>query len=175
MISFIKMTTHLSDRIPTAEYINQWFLYDARTAPYCTLTPEIVAKILNQGYTRIYVSMGARFAEQQVELQKQDTFQNSLSLLQGLSFEMVVIDCLNPPFQEITQVLPCPNNMYLFSELTSPWFRNAYNSWKGKCYIPSKMNKDSDNIQIFNEFYNGPYSGYTKFLEKAKECWKNIL
>jgi hypothetical protein len=169
------MATHLSDRIPSAEYINQWFLFNARTSPYSTLTPELVVKILNKGYTRIYVSMGARFAEQQAELQKQDTFQNSLSLLQGLSFDMVVIDCLNPPFQEITQVLPCFNNMYLLGEVVSPFFKQAYNSWKGKCYIPRTINKDSNTFKSFSEFYNGPYTGYTKFLELANECWKNTL
>ncbi len=168
------MPTHFNDRIPKEEYQGKWFLFNAFSAPQKTITPQLVVKILNAGYTRIYVSMGAKFANQQMELQKEESFNESLKLLEGRSFEIVVLDCINAPFQNISCVLPSINNVYLMGENKTPFYKAPYGSWQGKCYIPRLLPQDSQEMIILNEFRNGPLRGLSEFTKTANHCWQNI-
>ena len=168
------MPTHFKDRIPKKQHQYKWFLFNAYSAPKKTITPQLVVKILDAGYTRIYISMGAKFADQQMELQKEESFNESLGLLEGRSFEIVVLDCINAPFQNISCVLPSVNNLYLMGENRRPFYKEPYNSWEGKCYIPRLLPQDSSEMKILNEFRNGPIRGLSEFTKTANQCWKKI-
>ena len=168
------MPTHFNDRIPKIQYQDEWFLFNAFSAPQKTITPQLVVKILDAGYTRIYVSMGAKFADQQIELQKEESFNESLELLEGRSFEIVVLDCINAPFQNISCVLPSVNNVYLMGENRRPCYKAPYNSWHGKCHIPRLLSQESSEMKILNEFRNGPLRGLTEFTKTANQCWQTI-
>ena len=169
------MPTHFNDRIPKEPYIKKWFIFNAYYAPHKTITPQMVIKILDAGYTRIYVSMGAKYADEQMEIQKKESFIKSLELLQGRSFELVVIDCINAPFQTISNVLPSVNNIYLMGENLRPFYKESYNSWNGKCQIPRLLHSESSEIKILNEFRNGPFCTQAKSLEIMNKCWFHIL
>ena len=168
------MPTHFNDRIPQKQHQDKWFLFHAFSAPQKTITPQLVVKILDAGYTRIYVSMGAKFADQQMELQKEKSFNESLGLLEGRSFEIVVLDCINAPFQNISRVLPSVNNVYLMGENQQPFYKTSYDSWQGKCYIPRLLAQESSEMKILNEFRNGPLGGLAEFTKIANECWQKI-
>lgn len=166
------MDTNFYQQTPSARFIRKWFIFNARTAPSHILTPEIIVQIFNEGYTRIYISMGYKFSLQQQELQKQESFQKSLSLLKDIQFEMVVIDCLNPPHQSITKLVP--SAYYLMGTNRNPLDKGLYNSWEVECRNTQLLSPDSKAIKILNEFRNGPYTKCLNHLKRAGMCWQNI-
>ena len=82
------MTTHFGNQIPKYEDQGKWFFYNAYQA-YCdgyppVILPDLVKKIHAKGFTRIYLSMGSKYAKGQETVQKLEDFEEQLPFLDHL-------------------------------------------------------------------------------------------
>ena len=168
------MTTHFGYQIPDSENYASWFFFYAYDAPQKIILPELVKKIYEAGFRKIYLSMGCKYAEQQIKVHKQKEFRQSMKHLEGIEFDLVVIDCLNPPDVSIAELFPAP--CYLMGENRRPFVKNLYQSWvkSEKAVNPMKLPADNKHLQIFNEVWNGKNVSYSNFKITKENSWRKL-
>jgi hypothetical protein len=170
------MSTHFGFQIPSN--LNNWIFfngyYDEIEKNYNRniITSELVKKIYESGITKVHLSIGSRFAEEQENYQKNKDFQESLLSLNNISFEVVIIDDLNPPHASIMELFPA--KYYLIGYKIRPINSYLYNSWKDKAINPKFCQNDHPAIKIFNEIYLGSNCSYKNYHIMRKNCWKKF-
>lgn len=179
------MTTHFGNQIPKYEDQEKWFFYNAYQA-YCdgyppVILPDLVKKIHDKGFTRIYLSMGSKYAKGQETVQKLKDFEDQMAVLnqlEGIVFDAVVIDSLNPPHANIKKLFPCRSEeCYLKGEDPNVFGKEFDQSWTEdgpKAVNPWKLEKTHPSRVIFDELAQGPNSSHSNFKTMCRNCWNKL-
>ena len=169
------MCTHFGYQMPTLESRDKWFFYNGNQGyKISPITPKLVKKIFNAGYSRIYLSLGSKYAEIQENIQKKPAHHDQQYELEGVFFEMIVIDCLNPPHVSICELFPC--EYYLMGQEVNVFNKRMYDSWETQKLMlnPSNLDQNHQVRIIFNEIYCGPNCSYTNFCNMGLNCWRRL-
>ena len=168
------MSTNFGYQIPNPPNNASWFYFDAYDAPHKIILPELVKMIYEKGFRKIYLSMGSKYAEHQKKIQTLNDFQERMHELEGVHFDLVVIDCLNPPDVSIADIFP--SDCYLLSENRSAFNKQLYESWlKAKKSVqPNQLEADSQERQMFDEIYQGKNISFGNFSITKKNCWRKL-
>jgi hypothetical protein len=103
------MSSHIPNKVPTDPL---WFVMDSYFKGEC-FTVEEVKAAFESGKTKIYISSGySRAKEQHLESLSESDF----SKLEGVLFDVVLIDSLNPPLISIKKLLPSRSYIKGFDE-----------------------------------------------------------
>ena len=168
------MTTHFGYQIPDSENYASWFFFDAYDAPRKILIPQLVKKIYEAGYRKIYLSMGCKYAENQKNVQKIKDFRESMKHLDGIAFDVVVIDCFNPPDVSIAELFPAP--CYLMGENRAPYVKELYESWitTQKALNPTTLPTDNKFRLMLDEVRMGKNVSYSNYTITKQNCWRKL-
>ena len=168
------MTTHFGYQIPDSENYASWFFFDAYDAPRKILIPQLVKKIYEAGYRKIYLSMGCKYAENQKNVQKIKDFRESMKHLDGIAFDVVVIDCINPPDVSIAELFPAP--CYLMGENRAPYVKELYESWitTQKALNPTTLPTDNKFRLMLDEVRMGKNVSYSNYTITKQNCWRKL-
>lgn len=168
------MSTNFGYQMPNPDNNASWFYFDAYDAPHKIILPELVKMIYQKGFRKIYLSMGSKYAEHQKKIQTLTDFQDQMKELEGVHFDLVVIDCLNPPDVSITDIFP--SDSYLMSEDRGSFNKQLYESWleAKKSVQPNQLEPDSHERQMFDEVYQGKNISFRNFTIIKKNCWRKL-
>ena len=101
-----------------------------------------------------------------------------LNQLEGIVFDAVVIDSLNPPHANIKKLFPCRSEeCYLKGEDPNVFGKEFDQSWTEdgpKAVNPWKLEKTHPSRVIFDELALGPYSSYSNFETMCRNCWNKL-
>ena len=180
------MSSHYNYQMPNEDDRQKWFFFNAHQSQ-CdgrppVILPEMVREIYNKGFTRIYLSMGAKFAEAQEKIQKLSDFQEKMeeqNQLEGIEFEAVVIDSLNPPHSSIKSLFPCASEeCYLMGEDRGVFEKRFVQSWTEdgpQAVNPWKLEETHPSRVIFNELARGPNCSYRNYRTMCQNSWLRLL
>ena len=179
------MTTHFGNQIPKSEDQGKWFFHKAYQADRDgyppVILPDLVEKIHAKGFTRIYLSMGSKYAKDQETIQKLKDFEEQMAVLnqlEGIVFDAVVIDSLNPPHANIKKLFPCRSEeCYLKGEDPNVFGKEFDQSWTEdgpKAVNPWKLEKTHPSRVIFDELAQGPNSSHSNFKTMCRNCWNKL-
>jgi|AACY02.10.fsa_nt_gi hypothetical protein len=146
------MSSHFPNRV---SYNSDWFVFDAYYLREI-LTPQKIRQIFDSGKRKIYISMGNGPSRNQKDYQD-SLDETEFDILNGIQFEAVLVDSLNPPHSSIRKMIP--SKYYLkgrerdiigsaFGSSVSSVFGN---SWKEGDY-----------------FYTGDFIALRKYVEEYK-------
>lgn len=168
------MTTHFGYQIPNSENYPSWFFLDAYDSPLKIILPQLVKKIYEGGFRKIYLSMGCKYAENQKKVQTIQDFRESMKHLDGIAFDLVVIDCLNPPDVSIAELFPTP--CYLLGENGAPYVKELYESWitTQTALNPTTLPTDDKFRLMLDEVRMGKNVSYSNFKITKQNCWRKL-
>ena len=133
------MSSHYHNRIPTKR---NWYVHDGYFIPG-VITPEKIRGIYDSGHKKIYLSMGIVPSKKQKEYQKSLTAED-FSVLEGMQFEVVLIDSLNPPDSSIRKMFP--SKYYIKGSESGDIVGNAHGS--SYSYVFGSTWKETDFIRL---------------------------
>ena len=133
------MSSHFPNRIPTKR---NWYVHDGYFNP-SVLTTDKIRRIYNSGHRNIYISMGIAPSKEQKEYQKSLTAK-SFAVLEGMQFEVVLVDSLNPPDASIRKMLP--SKYYIKGMETGDFVGIAHGS--SISYVFGSTWKETDFIRL---------------------------
>lgn len=164
------MSTHVGNHIPMD---TKWMYFDAFSSKVKAFNPDAVKRLYDSGIRKLYLSMGYKYAKIQQQVQ-QKISPEEWNQLEGLEFEVVVIDSLNPSFSSIRKLFP--SKMYLMGTEVNPMFSDVYESWNPENHTnPFLTETGSLERKYFNQIYMAPERTYEHTSCYIQNCWNRAF
>ena len=118
--------------------------------------------------------MGCKYAENQKKVQKIQDFRDSMKHLDGIAFDVMVIDCINPPDVSIAELFPAP--CYLMGENGAPYVKELYESWitTQKALNPTTLPTENKFRLMLDEVRMGKNVSYSNYRITKQNCWRKL-